>query len=289
MLGRSEKDVLIMCTDAGFNASMMVFYIGKEFEGGLKLDFVFSIGNLNNESGIIPRNELDIIERGTRQCEKLLEWMTPLVKRKILLTDAKVPLLWLRNKNLRTQPFVQTRVHGICKLFSPDEMYYIRSKDNPADIGTKFDKFQNTYKILGDDSLFRKGPSCLRLGIEEAVRQNELIPIGKISPTTTEKDLAALEVIKVHQLVITENQEENLVKTIEPSDALDEGEIDDAVACLIAADNETIENESWLSKKSSGYRTQKATLTVRERVKKVELFSSYLMRPLRKRYDVFFR
>ena len=25
MLERSEKDVLIMCTDAGFNASMMVF------------------------------------------------------------------------------------------------------------------------------------------------------------------------------------------------------------------------------------------------------------------------
>ena len=62
-----------MFTDAGFSASMMVFYIGKEYEGGLKLDFVFSIGNLNNESGVIPRNELDIIERGTRQCENLLE------------------------------------------------------------------------------------------------------------------------------------------------------------------------------------------------------------------------
>ena len=52
MLERSEKDVLVMCTDAGFNASMMVIYIGKEFEGGLKLDFVFSIGNLNNEMGL---------------------------------------------------------------------------------------------------------------------------------------------------------------------------------------------------------------------------------------------
>ena len=148
MLNRSETDVLIMCTDAGFSASMMVFYIGKEFEGGLKLDFVFSIGNLNNENGVIPRNELDIIESGTRQAEKLLEWMTPMVKKKILITDAKVPLLWLRNKDLRTQPFVQTRVHGICKLFDPDEMYYIKSKDNPTDVGTKFDKFQNTHKNL---------------------------------------------------------------------------------------------------------------------------------------------
>ena len=43
-------------TDAGFNASMMVFYIGKQAEEELKLEFVFSIGNLNHESGIIPRN-----------------------------------------------------------------------------------------------------------------------------------------------------------------------------------------------------------------------------------------
>ena len=77
MLKRSESDVLVMCTDAGHSASMMVFYIGKESDEGLKLDFVFSIGNLNNENGVIPRNELDVIERGTRQTEKLLEWMTP--------------------------------------------------------------------------------------------------------------------------------------------------------------------------------------------------------------------
>ena len=98
MLSRSAEDVLIMCTDAGVNASMMIFYIGKKTENGLKLDFVFSIGHLNNDNGVIPRNELDVIERGTRQCERLLEWMTPLIKRKILITDAKVPLLWLRNK-----------------------------------------------------------------------------------------------------------------------------------------------------------------------------------------------
>merc|ERR1711873_71253 len=30
MLKRSAEDILIMCTDAGINASMMVFYIGKQ-------------------------------------------------------------------------------------------------------------------------------------------------------------------------------------------------------------------------------------------------------------------
>ena len=101
--------------------------------------------------------------------------------------------------------------------------------------------------------------------------------------------MAALEVIKLHQLVITQDQEENHKKTIKRSDALSEDSIEDAVSCLIAADDETIENESWLDSKRSGYRAQKATQTVRERFKKVEIFSNYLMSPLRKRYDTFFR
>ena len=65
MLERSADDVLVMCTDAGVNASMMVFYIGKKEKEGLKLDFVFSIGHLNNDNGVIPRNELDVMAMRT--------------------------------------------------------------------------------------------------------------------------------------------------------------------------------------------------------------------------------
>ena len=61
---------------------------------------------------------------------------------------------------------------------------------------------------------------------------------------------------------------------------MDEEEIDDAVACPITRESDTIENESWLSKKNSGYRAQKATMTVKDRVSKVEVFSNYLVSPL---------
>ena len=105
-----------------------------------------------------------------------------------MITDAKVPLLWLRNKKLCTQPFVQARIHSICKLFEPNEMYYIKSEENPADLGTKFKNFSNTYLALTDDSLFRRGPDCLKMGIEAAVSANRLVPIDKISPTQVEKD-----------------------------------------------------------------------------------------------------
>ena len=70
---------------------------------------------------------------------------------------------------------------------------------------------------------------------------------------------------------------------------MDEESIDNVIACLIATTNETVEEESWLNKKTSGYRAQKATMTVREKVNKVEEFSKYLMNPLKKRHDVFFR
>ena len=100
--------------------------------------------------------------------------------------------------------------------------------------------------------------------------------------------MAALEVVKLHQLVITENRSENLMKNIKASEALDEESIDNAIACLVATTDDTVEKESWMNNKTSGYRAQKATKTVRAKVNQVEEFSKYLISPLRKRYDVFF-
>ena len=51
-------------------------------------------------------------------------------------------------------------------------------------------------------------------------------------------------------------------KELKAGDALDEDSIDDALACLITTSDETIEQGSWMSKKTSGYRAQKATKTV---------------------------
>ena len=129
--------------------------------------------------------------------------MSPQVDKKILIADAKVPLSWLKNKDLRTQPYVQTRIHNICRLFEADEAYYIRSRDNPSDLGTKFDNFKNAYLMLDEKSLFRNGPECLKKGIKAAVASKELIPLNKMTLNAEEKALATLEVVKLHQLVIT--------------------------------------------------------------------------------------
>ena len=127
------------------------------------------------------------------------------------------------------------------------------------------------------------------MGIKVAVTSKRLMPIDKISPSQVEKDMAALEVVKLHQLVITENKNENFMKNMNASEALDEETIEDTVTCLLVAENDTVEKESWMNKKTSGYRAQKATKTVRAKVNQVEEFSKYPISPLRKKYDVFFR
>merc|ERR1711872_852995 len=184
---------------------------------------------------------------------------------------------------------VQTRVHAICKLFDPTEMFYIKSEANPADLGTKFTKFQNTYQKLGDESLFRQGPKCLRKGLNKAIEDKDLIPATELNPTKMEKESASLEVVKLHQLVITNDRNEDIVKPSETKEAINAEEIENTEVYLLTFDKEIINNESWMHKKTSGFRTQKATLSVKEKLEKVEEFSEYLISPLRKRYDTVFK
>merc|ERR1711893_71503 len=63
-------------------------------------------------------------------------------------------------------------------------------------------------------------------------------------------------------------------------------EIENTEVCLLTFDKEVISDESWMNKKTSGFRTQRATLSVKEKIEKVQEFSKYLVNPLRKRYDV---
>merc|ERR1712163_64554 len=172
-------------------------------------------------------------------------------------------------------------VHAICKLFDPSEMFYIKSEANPADLGTKFTKFQNTYQKLGDDSLFRRGPECLRKGLDRAIKDRDLIPAIELNPTKVEKETAALEIVKLHQLVITDDRNEEIIDK-----AINKEEIENTEVCLLTFDKEIISNESWMNKKTSGFRIQRATMSVKEKIEKVQEFSKYLVSPLRKRYDV---
>ena len=110
-----------------------------------------------------------------------------------------------------------------------------------------------------------------------------------MNPTKTEKESASLEVVKLHQLVITDDRNEEVVKPSETNEAINEEEIENTEVCLLTFDRDVINNESWMHKKMSGFRTQRATLSVKEKVGKVDQFSRYLISPLKRKYDTVFK
>ena len=141
----------------------------------------------------------------------------------------------------------------------------------------------------------------------------ELIPLNQITLNADEKAMAALEVVKLNQLVILDNDGEDTM-TPKPSDAIDKESLDLTVPCLITATDQAIEEElllrpvsvdlavpclitttdknagEELSLKpiSSGFRAQKATTSVREKVAKVEIYSNYILSPLKRNYKTYF-
>ena len=110
-------------------------------------------------------------------------------------------------------------------MFDGTEAFYIKSNDNPSDLGTKFNKFADTFLLLGEESRFRNGPPCLQKGLEAAVTTGELIPLSQITLNAEEKAMAALEVVKLNQLIILDNDGEDTM-TPKPSDALDAESLD---------------------------------------------------------------
>ena len=111
------------------------------------------------------------------------------------------------------------------------------------------------------------------------IEDKDLIPATEINPTKTEKESASLEIVKLHQLVITNDRNEEIKKPIETKDAINEEEIENTGVCLLTFNKEIINDESWMHKKMSGFRTQRATLSVKEKIEKVDEFCQAQPKP----------
>ena len=92
---------------------------------------------------------------------------------------------------------------NICKIFKETKIYYIKSDSNPSDLGTKFDRFKDAHLQLGEESKFRNSPNCKNKGIDFVIASKDLVPLDRLTLSAEEKDIAALEIVKLHQLIVT--------------------------------------------------------------------------------------
>jgi len=89
------------------------------------------------QSNTVPRLELLgalIASRLVHKVSNILSLINSPVK---CYTDSQVVLSWIKSNTTNKQPFIQRRVDEIRRLTSPSQWYYIQSKNNPADLGTR--------------------------------------------------------------------------------------------------------------------------------------------------------
>lgn len=74
-------------------------------------------------------------------------------------SDSEITLNWLKNENLRLPKFAISPVEEILDITNPEQWHYVESKNNVADLATKFQKIN-----FGDvNSPWFQGPKFLKL------------------------------------------------------------------------------------------------------------------------------
>ena len=155
--------------------------------GLYQAEFLFSANTLVPISRNIPHAELDVAFRASRQTSLILDWLSNFIVEKALLGDSQVSLFWVQNRLKRTTSFIRNRVH----LINRDaEVFYLETKQNPSDLGTKFNSFEDSYLKMTDTSTFRTGPAFMKDGLAKAKLNNNIINISDMTVDPQSKNVA---------------------------------------------------------------------------------------------------
>ncbi|XP_062713779.1 uncharacterized protein LOC134290623 [Aedes albopictus] len=106
----------------------------------------------------IPRSELQSCILGVRLSETILQSLSVKVSRRFFWTDSRDVLCWLNSDHRRYSQFVAHRVSEILEVSNADEWYWIPTKHNVADDGTKWKQTIN----LSSSCRWFTGPDFLR-------------------------------------------------------------------------------------------------------------------------------
>lgn len=118
----------------------------------------------------IPRKELCAAVLLTRLVKKIIETMETEFSSVCLWSDSQIVLSWLKKAPTKLQSFVQNRVVEITKNSAQYQWYYVRSKDNPADVVSR----GQLTSSLKNNSLWWQGPPFLQSKLYEPNVSDEI-------------------------------------------------------------------------------------------------------------------
>ena len=129
-----------------------------------------------NES--IPKSELDAICGGSNMAWVVRLALKEWVDKHILFSDSMIALCWVTSEKLRLSLFHRNRVLQVRRGMELDDLYHVKTEQNPADCGTRPGKVK--ISDVGPDSRWENGDSWMKLDIADAVDTGVLKPASEL-------------------------------------------------------------------------------------------------------------
>ena len=178
-LSGSDNYALKVFCDAGQLAKQIVAYTVCEYDSSPPTVSFFTGRNyLVKTASTIPKEELEALAQGAEVALEAKNNMQGKIGTICGYSDSKIVLGWVKNKRLPLLPYHRMRVATILRGFTDEngvvQLYYVPTKQQPADVGTK-----ETIKAeqVSPDSMFFNGPEFLKMSPEDLNKEGKILHI----------------------------------------------------------------------------------------------------------------
>ena len=133
---------------------------------------------LAEETGTIPKNELDALTMGSNLSWILRQGLEKWISSHILIGDSTISLCWVTSEKKRLSLYHRNRCVQIRRGVELDQLYHVVSEANPADCGTRPSAVKEDH--VGPNSIWEKGLPWMKDEVDEAVANGILTPVANL-------------------------------------------------------------------------------------------------------------
>ena len=85
----------------------------------------------------VPKGELEALTGGSNLCWLVREWLKDWVDSYVLTGDSTISLFWVSSEHKKLSLFHRNRVLQILRSTSLENMFHVKTNQNPSDLGTR--------------------------------------------------------------------------------------------------------------------------------------------------------
>ena len=183
----NTKLQLVACVDAANELKIAAVYARfLRRNGEYSSQNVIGRSLLVKENSSIPREELEALTIGSNLLWMVRKSLEGWLDDYMLCSDSCIALCWVIAENKRLSLFFRNRCNQVKFNTDIDNLWFLRTLENPADVGTRTEKV--TLSSVGPDSVWEKGTPWMTGSVEAAVDKDILKPAANLKVSEKEDE-----------------------------------------------------------------------------------------------------